>query len=57
MNIDDFFPFLKTAKQYLNELDVMIEAKKKDDALFDVMKQMENLPGVSMVNQAAIRID
>lgn len=54
VHLDDLMPFLSLAKQYTEQLDVMIEAKKKDEALFDLMKKVQKLPHIEKVNEAAI---
>lgn len=56
-NIDkDFFvEFLNKAKQLDQNFDVMIEAKNKDLALFNLMKDLENVSGIKIINQASIQ--
>lgn len=54
VNIDDLVPFLRLAKEYTNHLDVMIEAKKKDEALFRLMEQLPKVEGIERINQAAV---
>ncbi|PTX60744.1 UV-damage endonuclease [Melghirimyces profundicolus] len=53
---DDLLPFMKMARKHCDRLDIMIEAKKKDDALFELMKELDGIPGVEKVNQAAVRV-
>jgi UV DNA damage endonuclease len=54
IDIDEFLHFLLSAKECNRNFDVMIEAKKKDQALFALMDQLKNVPGVTIINQAAI---
>lgn len=52
---EDFIKFLDIAKEIGNaDFDVMIEAKQKDRALHTLMKDLENVPGVKILEQAAI---
>lgn len=50
--------FLRAIAPMTNELDVMIEAKKKDGALFELMRGLMSYvnEGVEIVDQATIRI-
>lgn len=41
INSDDFISFLELMKAYFNELDIMIEAKMKDDALFRLVRELK----------------
>lgn len=49
VDIDDIVPFLHVAKQYTDHLDVMIEAKQKDDALFRLINNLKKLPDVTPI--------
>lgn len=40
INVDDFMTFLEIVKKYTNRLDVMIEAKAKDLALFKLVREL-----------------
>ncbi|SKC63267.1 UV DNA damage repair endonuclease UvsE [Maledivibacter halophilus] len=55
-NIDkDFFlEFLNKTKKLNNNFDVMIEAKNKDLALFNLMKDLESVPQIKILDQASI---
>lgn len=46
--------FLRTIAQETPKLDIMIEAKKKDEALFRLVEQLSQQPHVERVNQASI---
>lgn len=41
INADDFITFLEIVKKYTNRLDVMIEAKAKDLALFKLVRELK----------------
>ncbi len=52
----EFYEFLLKAKEVNKDFDVMIEAKNKDVALFNLMKNLEGLTGISVVDEAEIVI-
>jgi len=54
--VADILPFLKVARNYTDELDVMIEAKSKDLALKSLMKALAAEPAVTVVDGATIEI-
>lgn len=56
VNPDDFLPFLHLAKEKNTDLDVMIEAKQKDQALFRLIKDLEKLPFIKVIDQATIEL-
>lgn len=57
VNAAEFVKFLRIAKQCLdNDFDVMIEAKQKDRALQALMKDLSNVAGIKIIEQAAIEI-
>ncbi|MGI6452390.1 MAG: UV DNA damage repair endonuclease UvsE [Syntrophomonadaceae bacterium] len=51
-----FLDFLTRAKTVDQDLDVMIEAKLKDKALFHLMQELRETPGIKIINQASIAI-
>ncbi len=55
-NIDPvlFLDFLQMAKKLNKDFDVMIEAKNKDLALFNLMKNIRNIPKFHFTNQASM---
>lgn len=57
-NVDphDFYEFLLQAKEVDKDFDVMIEAKNKDVALFNLMKNLRNFKGINIVDEAEIII-
>lgn len=52
----DFLPFLTQAKEVQQDFDVMIEAKNKDQALFNLMTELEQIPGIKRIAQAIIEL-
>lgn len=42
VNPDDLYPFLKLARELNHDLDVMVEAKRKDQAMFKLAKELVN---------------
>ena len=41
VNPTDLYPFLKLAREFGQDLDVMVEAKQKDQAMFRLVKDLE----------------
>jgi len=54
INPTDFLPFLKDAKELDRDFDVMIEAKEKDFALFELVDFLTTLPGIHRLTDASI---
>ncbi|MBA4493545.1 UV DNA damage repair endonuclease UvsE [Paenactinomyces guangxiensis] len=55
VNPNDLLPFLRIAQASTDRLDVMIEAKMKDEALFRLMDELEAIDGIERVNQASLK--
>lgn len=53
---DDFYQFLQVAREYNQDIDVMLEAKNKDIALFNLMKEMEKRKEVTIIDGASFQI-
>ncbi|KAA0544580.1 UV DNA damage repair endonuclease UvsE [Bacillus sp. BGMRC 2118] len=51
-----FLDFLHTVKGSVDQIDCMIEAKKKDDALFRLMEGLASEPGIEKVNDSTFEI-
>lgn len=51
-----FIPFLRHVNQTTDQIDCMLEAKKKDDALFHLKKDLEKYPDVEFKNQASFTL-
>lgn len=54
IHVEFFLEFLKKAKKADRDFDVMIEAKNKDVALFNLMKELGKIPEIKIINQASI---
>jgi UV DNA damage endonuclease len=50
-------PFLRLAARYGERLDIMIEAKRKDEALFRLMEELEKTPRINRIDQATIEVE
>lgn len=53
---DDLFPFLSSIAADTSAIDVMLEAKKKDEALFRLMEQARKRPDVNVLSQGSFDI-
>lgn len=51
-----FLEFLHTVKGSIDHIDCMIEAKKKDDALFRLMENLLKEPGIEKINDSTFEI-
>ena len=56
VDIDDVYPFLMKYRNYNINLDVMVEAKQKDRAMLQLVKELDCKPGIRVINDAAIEI-
>lgn len=56
VNPADLVPFMRSIAAITPKLDVMIEAKMKDEALFRLMKDMHHAEGITVLGQAAIKV-
>ncbi|MBP2635735.1 MAG: uvsE [Firmicutes bacterium] len=56
VSLSDFLPFLLLAKEVQQDFDVMIEAKNKDQALFSLLDELEQVPGIRRIAQAVIKL-
>lgn len=52
--LEDFLIFLKLAKELDQDFDVMIEAKSKDVALFNLLEKLKGIPGIEFPDQSSI---
>lgn len=51
-----FMDFLREIKGSIPQIDCMIEAKQKDDALFNLMEQLKNYPEIEIIDGASFYI-
>lgn len=57
IDVDETISFLTTAKETINQdFDIMIEAKKKDQALFDLMDKLKTWTHIRFVDPTTIEI-
>ncbi|PKM81176.1 MAG: UV DNA damage repair endonuclease UvsE [Firmicutes bacterium HGW-Firmicutes-14] len=56
IEVDSFYSFLLEAREHDTDFDVMVEAKNKDRALFNLLKGLKGLKDVDVVEEAAIRV-
>ncbi len=52
INFDDFMTFIDVAKEINQDMDIMLEAKNKDNALFDLMEKLKRSKKVNIINQS-----
>jgi len=56
INSEEFIQFIKVSQQYNRDFDVMLEAKKKDDALFELVKELTDKKVVEKITNGEILI-
>ncbi|MDF1507971.1 UV DNA damage repair endonuclease UvsE [Robertmurraya sp. DFI.2.37] len=56
VDIDMFFKFLKFIKGSIPQIDCMIEAKRKDEALFTLMKEIKNREDFETIDGSTFRL-
>ncbi len=56
VDADAFFAFAKSVAPMTPRLDAMIEAKKKDDALFRLVGEIAAMPGVRRIDGASVEL-
>lgn len=56
INPDDIYSALMQLRHFDTDIDAMVEAKQKDKALFRLVRELSKLPGITQVNDAAVRI-
>lgn len=56
VDADFFLAFARSIASQTPRLDVMIEAKRKDDALLRLMEQLRKRPGIRVVDPASVEI-
>jgi UV DNA damage endonuclease len=57
VHLDDLLPFLRLAAGDGERLDIMIEAKRKDEALFRLMEELAKTPHINRIDQATIEVE
>ncbi|MFS0660934.1 UV DNA damage repair endonuclease UvsE [Niallia alba] len=56
ININMFFDFLKRINGSISQIDCMIEAKKKDEALFKLMEEVKLRGDVEIIDSSSFRL-
>lgn len=56
VNPDRLISFLRSIASMTPAIDVMLEAKMKDGALFQLMEDVQSLPGIRIIDQASFEI-
>lgn len=56
VDIDMFFEFLQAIKGSVPHIDCMVEAKRKDDALFKLMEDIKARQDVEIINESSFRL-
>jgi len=56
VEVDPFLEFARAIAPFTPRLDVMIEAKRKDAALFQLMQDLSTVDGISRINGAALEM-
>ncbi|WP_026692977.1 UV DNA damage repair endonuclease UvsE [Peribacillus kribbensis] len=56
VDLSMFLEFLETVKGSVPRIDCMIEAKRKDDALFKLVDELKNQPGIEFIDGASFYI-
>lgn len=54
VRVEDFLPFLQAARTLGRDFDVMVEAKQKDRAMFQLVRELTEVPGISRVGPAEL---
>ncbi|RLL46720.1 UV DNA damage repair endonuclease UvsE [Oceanobacillus piezotolerans] len=56
VDVDMFFEFLHTIKDSVPQIDCMIEAKRKDEALFQLMEQVKSRKDVEIIDASSFHL-
>lgn len=56
INPADIIPFLRMAREMNRDLDIMVEAKQKDKAMFRLVEALASEPGIKRIEQAVIEL-
>lgn len=56
INSDDFIEFIDIIKDYDTDLDIMIEAKAKDDALFRLVREIKYKTDYKFINDTTFYV-
>jgi UV DNA damage endonuclease len=56
LNPQDFLKFLLEAKELEQDFDIMLEAKQKDGALFQLVKELQSTGEVEIINNGILKL-
>jgi len=56
IDFDSLYRFLKTAREFDRDIDIMVEAKNKDRALFNLMGRFKETAGIEVVGGASFLV-
>ncbi|MGE5423707.1 MAG: UV DNA damage repair endonuclease UvsE [Ignavibacteriales bacterium] len=56
VNPDDLYPVLMILKEFNNEIDIMVEAKRKDEAMFELVKSLAYYPEIRKTGPATLEL-
>lgn len=54
VNVNELIPLLDAVREFDADLDIMIEAKRKDEALFALMRDLSHYSCVKVINGGSI---
>lgn len=57
INSADFIEFIEILKPYKKDIDIMLECKNKDEALFRLTREIKTKTNYTFINQTTIKID
>ena len=56
INVDDFISFIQLLKKYNKDVDIMIEAKLEDDALFKLVRELKYKTDYKFVDDTSFEV-
>jgi len=56
IDVGEFYKFLLTARELGRDFDVMIEAKNKDLAVFNLIRELKGMTGITALDESTIQI-
>ena len=56
INVEEFIKLLNILKKYQQDVDIMIEAKMKDEALFRLMRELRYLTNYEFIDETSFKI-
>ena len=56
INVDDFIEFINILKKYNKDIDIMLEAKAKDEALFRLVRELKYKTNYKFIDETSFKI-